>query len=177
VLQRGGATQVVALTLSGGDQPRMALIREIQHNPLSRAVIHVDFQEVLMTEKFQMTIPLTFEGEPPVVRLGDGIMFHGLNEVEVECLPGDLVSTIRVDLRGLEQIDATMHVRDLEVPPGIKVLTNADEVVARVLPAAVAEGEEELEVAVEEAPAEVEVITAQKAEQRRSERPSKEEQE
>ena len=70
-----------------------------------------------------------------------------------------------------------MHDRDLEVPPGIKILTNADEVVARVLPAAVAEEKEELEVAVEEAPAEVEVITAQKAEQRRSERPSKEEQE
>ncbi len=170
VLQHGGATQLIALTLPDSDQPRMSLVREIQHNPITRSVLHIDFLEVVMTEKIQTTIPLVFEGEPSIVRLGDAVVFHGIDEVEVECLPGDLVASIPVDLSGLEQIDATLQVRELQVPPAIKILTDADEVVARLLPARA----EEEEVAPE-ASSEVEVITEQRAEQRRFERPKEEE--
>jgi large subunit ribosomal protein L25 len=177
VLQRGGANQLIALVLPGADQPRMSLVREVQRHTINRAILHVDFQEVVMTEKIQTTIPLVFEGEPAIVRLGDGIMFHGLDEIEVECLPGDLIASFGVDLSGLEQIDATIYVRDLQVPSAIKVLTDPDEVVAKVLPAkAVPEEAVEAKALVEE-PAEVEVIAEQKTGQRRAERPAKEEEE
>jgi large subunit ribosomal protein L25 len=178
VLHSGGASQLVALIMPGADQPRMSLVRDIQRHTTNRTILHVDFQEVVMTEEIQTTIPLVFEGEPAIVRLGDGIMLRGLDEIEVECLPGDLVASIRVDLKGLEEIDATIHVRDLQIPLAIKVLADPDEVVAKILPSKAVEEEEEEAVEEEaEAPAEVAVITEQKAEQRRAERPARAEEE
>jgi large subunit ribosomal protein L25 len=99
-------------------------------------------------------VPLVFVGTAPGVAAG-GILLHNMDEVEIECLPGDLVRHIDVDLSGLKEIDDTIYVKDLTISAAIKVLSNADEVVVKILPLA---KEEVVEVAAEVAPAEVEEI-------------------
>ena len=95
-------------------------------------------------------------------------MLQGISTIEVECLPGDLVDAIEVDLSDLAELDQALYVRDLAIPSGIEVLTDMDEMIVRVVPLA---AEEELEELEEEVPeiAEVEVLTEAQAEDTDSE--------
>ncbi|MFQ6057784.1 MAG: 50S ribosomal protein L25 [Anaerolineae bacterium] len=168
VLREAGANRLIALKIGRARKRRMTLAREIQRDAITQALLHVDFQEVVMTEKITTEVPLLFEGESPVVKRGEGILIHGLEAVEAECLPGDLISAIPVDLSILTEIDQAIHVGDLQVDPAIEILTDAEEIVAKVLPPRVVEKWEEV---VEEEVPEVEVITEAMAEKRRAERP------
>jgi len=107
---------------------------------------------VRMEEKVTTEVPLVFVGESPIVERGEGILFHGLESVEIECLPGDLIQSIEVDLTGLEEIDQALHVRDLKVGPNIEIVTDLEELIVKVLPP-----EEEMVEEVVEVP-EVEVV-------------------
>ncbi|MBI3941952.1 MAG: 50S ribosomal protein L25 [Chloroflexi bacterium] len=166
VLASAGMNQLINLTLDNGDN-HLLLVREVQRSPITHRPLHVDFQVVVMTEKITTDIPLAFKGTSPIIKSGDGQLYIGLNAIEVECLPGNLVPEISVDISGLTEIDASIHVRDLVLPPGMIALTDEDEIVARVLPAVEAGGEEEEEEEAA-ASAEPEVITEAKAQERRA---------
>ncbi len=151
--QARGGTRLITLQVDG--ETHLALIREVQREPIRREILHVDFQAVEMTEKIRVEVPVVFVGVSPAVERGEGILVHGLTHVEIECLPKDLIESITVDLSRLDRVDAAIYVRDLQVPPGITVVSDPDELIALVTaPAA-----EVLEEAVlpAEAP-EVEVI-------------------
>jgi len=110
----------------------------------------------MMTERLTAEVPLEIVGESPVVEQKQGILLQGLSTVEVECLPGNLVDAIEVDLSDLTEVDQALHVRDLAVPAGMKILTDPDEMIVRIVPLEARE-EIEAEEAVPEAE-EVEVI-------------------
>jgi len=141
---------IVTLALDGEDIP--VLLREVQHNVMTDAVIHVDFGEVSLTEKIHVTIPVELFGEPEGVRVGGGILEHLVREVEVECLPGDVVEKFELDTSALE-IGGALAVRDLNISDAYTVHTGLDIQVATVVnPVAEVveeeEGTEEEEVAV-----------------------------
>jgi large subunit ribosomal protein L25 len=150
---QAGMNTLISLKMAGAE-PKMVLIRGLQRNPLKRDVLHVDFYQVAMMEKLTAQVPLVFLGEAPGVAAG-GILLHNIDEVEIECLPGDLLRQIDVDISGLQAIDDAIHVKDLKVSAAIKILRDPDEVVAKILPPA---KEEVAEVVAEVAPAEVEEI-------------------
>jgi len=151
-LTQAGGTRLIALRVGGARKLRMTLAREIQRDPITHALLHADFYEVKMGEKVTTEVPLVFMGESPIVERGEGILFHGLESVEIECLPGDLIQSIEVDLMGLEEIDQALHVRDLKVGPNIEIVTDPEELIVKVLPL-----EEERVEEVAEVP-EVEVV-------------------
>lgn len=151
----GGKNRLISLKIEGEALPTLALPREIQRDALTAAIEHVDFQAVVMTEKLRTTIPLAFVGQSPAVVDGTGQLFHILDAVEVECLPGDLISSIQVDLSGLANVDAAIHVSGLQVPEAIKVLTQGEETIVRVVHVTEMPAEEEAAAAETE---EVEVI-------------------
>lgn len=163
VLSQVGGSQLIGIKIQGQDQPEMALVRDVQRNPIRLNVLHVDLYRVQMTERLTAEIPLEIVGESPVVEQNEGIVLQGISAIEVECLPGDLVDAIEVDLSDLLELDQGIFVRDLAIPSGIDVLTDQDEMVARVVPLVseeVLEEElEELEMAVAPSAEAVEVIT------------------
>ena len=148
---------MIALKIGRSRKRQMALAKEVQWDVISRKPIHVDFYAVIMTEKVTIEVPLVFVGEAPAATQAGAMLLQGLDEVEIECLPGDLVEAIEVDVTELVEMDQTIYVKDLRVPPALDVLTDAEEIVARVAWAAAEEVEEEVVVPV--APEEVEVIT------------------
>lgn len=161
-LARAGEASLVTLRVVGEKEPRMALAREVQREPLTGKLVHVDFYQVVMTEKLTTQVPLAFVGSAPARSLADSMMLEALNEVEVECLPGDLVASIQVPVDSLRTFDDTIHVRDIVAPPGVTILTDPEEMVVKVVPVRV-----EVE-AVEVAPApaaEIEVIGKGKKEE------------
>ncbi len=158
VLQRAGGNQLIRLNVGDGGTPRMVLLREIQREPVSRRLLHVDLYEVIMTERIRTEIPVVFTGASPVVKRGDGLLYHGVESVEVECLPGDLIQHIEVDLSSLIEVDQEITVGDLSLGDKLEILSDPNEVLARVLPVQ----EEVVEEAAPAAEAEVEVISHEK---------------
>ena len=138
-----------------GASPKRVLLREVQHDPVTDTVIHVDFVEISMTRKMKVNIPIELVGAAAGVHEG-GILDHHLRFVEIECLPSDLVESLPVDVTALKIGDA-LRVSDIKLPAGLTVLTPGDMSVASV---ALPREEEEVPAeAAAEGAAEPEVIT------------------
>lgn len=162
VLQQAGGNQLIRLQVGGEEAPRMVLLREVQREPIKRRLLHVDLYEVVMTERIRAEIPVVFTGASPAVRSGQGILHHGLEAVEVECLPGDLIPHIEVSLDQLTEVDQEIRVGDLNLGEKIEILSDPDELIVRVIPV---EAEEVVEGVAPEAEAQVEVIKREKPEE------------
>ena len=145
VLQQAGSTALIYLSVDDASEPRVVLAREIQRDILTGLTMHVDFYEVRLTETVRTMPRLEFVGEAPAVKAGIGVLIHGMNSVEVECLPTELISSIEVDISVLETLDDNILVSDLPVPDSVTIIADPSDVVASVVPARVAEVEEEVE--------------------------------
>lgn len=152
---------LVELEIVDGSQSnsRLALIQEVQHHPLKRELLHVDFHAVSATEKIISEVPIEAFGEALGVRTFGGLLEYSLRSLEVECFPQDLPDIVRVDVTNLN-IGESFHVRDIPLPAGVEALTDGDLTVVSVVASRV--GEEVVETA--EAPAAPEVITEKKGE-------------
>jgi large subunit ribosomal protein L25 len=154
VLPGISSSHLITVDIEG--KKHVTLVREKQRHPVTGTLLHVDFQEVSETEKIRTTVAIELQGESPAVKNYDGIIVSGLEELEVECLPGDLIDQIVVDISVLKEIGDTIYVRDIILPPQIEVLTDSSELVV-VVTAPSIEPEEvvEEEVAVPEIEPEV----------------------
>ena len=115
----------------GKTSSRLALIQEVQHHPLRRDVLHVDFHAVRADEKLHAEIPVEPFGEPAGVKNFGGILEIALHSLEVECLPKDLPELIRIDVSGLN-VGEAIHVKDIALPEGVSVRADGDLTVVRV---------------------------------------------
>jgi large subunit ribosomal protein L25 len=181
VIAKAGRNRLIKLTVDSGDT-RLVLTREVQRNTLTGRIVHVDFQEVSMTEKITTPVSLTLVGTSPAVTRGEGLLIHGIESVEIRVLPTDLIPEIQVDVSVIESLNQSLFVKDLKVDAQIEILTPGDEMVAKVVPvkeeviaieAPVAAGEVELikkvreeEEGEGEAPAAAEVKEAKKEEKK-----------
>jgi large subunit ribosomal protein L25 len=154
---------LLELEIVDGDNKRnsLAMIQEVQHHPIQRQILHVDFHAVSATEKITAEVPIETIGEPVGVKTNGGLLEHNLRDLEVECLPADLPERIEVDVTNLD-INQSIHVKDLKLPPGVEAVTDADLTVVAVSAARV---EEEPTEALGATPAAPEVITAKKPEE------------
>ncbi|MDN5346482.1 MAG: large subunit ribosomal protein [Clostridia bacterium] len=153
ILAREGEGVLLQLRLREDGQVKdyAALLREVQRDPLRGTLLHADFHQISMEEKLRVTVPVVLVGEARGSKEG-GILQHGIREVEVECLPADLPESIEVDVSDLGVGDH-LEVGDLKVPAGVKILTEAEAVVATVVTAGAAEAEAGAEAGGEETPA------------------------
>lgn len=133
IFRQAGSSTLVDLMIDEA-APIKVLINAIQRHPLRQSIVHVDFYQVRMTEKLETDIELEIIGESPAVKEQGGILVRSLDKVKVECLPGDLASSITVDISSLKTFEDRIHVRDLPVPSGITIMDQPDEVVASVTP-------------------------------------------
>lgn len=163
VLRQAGGSRLIAVNT--GSSTQMALAREVQREPITGQILHVDLLAVSMTERIRIEVPLALIGQSPAVKRSEGVLLTGLDSIEIECLPGDLLDRVQVDLSGLEKVGAAIYVRDLQLPGTIKVLTDDDEMIARVTYLAA----EEAPTAAVTEEAEPEVIAKGKAEEEEEE--------
>jgi large subunit ribosomal protein L25 len=124
---RKGA-RVLDLKTDGGVQK--ALINEIQWDHLGIELVHVDFKRVDINERIHITVPIELRGIAPGVTAG-GVLDQPIHALHVECLAISIPQSIRVNIGEL-QLDGSIHVRDLHLPEGVKVLDDADAVVVHV---------------------------------------------
>ena len=123
-----GNTTLVDLTIDGSKAVKV-LIQTVHNEPRTRLPIHVDFYQVNLKEKLHTNIPLVFHGIADAVDALGGTLITVKDEVEVECLPQDLVQEITVDISSLKTFDDVIRISDIVVPAGITILDDADETV------------------------------------------------
>ena len=151
-----GQTALIDLLVDGGRKPYVVLARDIQRDILTSRLQHVDFYQVRLTEKVKTTPRIEVVGESPAVQSGMAVLVQILNQVEVECLPTDLISSIEVDISSLETLDDSISISDLAVPSGVTILADPSDTVVSVVPPRAAlelevEEEEEVELVLGEA--------------------------
>ncbi|HMP57946.1 MAG TPA: 50S ribosomal protein L25 [Gemmatales bacterium] len=143
-----------------GGKSEHCLVQEVQWDHLGKEIQHVDFKRVSADEKVQVTVPVQLRGTSPGVAAG-GVVNLVLHDLHIECLVINIPETLRVNISDL-QLDGAIHIKELVLPEGVKVLGDPDEVVVQCVPKV-----EEAEPAPGEAGAvEPEVITARKPDEK-----------
>ena len=155
VLGRAGGSRLITLKIKGDRRPHITLARDVQRDVISRQLLHVDFQEVVLTETITSQVPINLEGVPPIVSRGEAMINQSLDMIEIEALPTDLIPFITIDISGLEEIDDAVFVRDLDLPGTVTILTDPDEIIVRVGHVTMEREPEEEEALEEEVEAEV----------------------
>jgi len=152
IYSEAGTSSLVDLKID--DNPAIKiLLHEPQMDPVKDIALHADLYKVNMKEKITTEIPLEFIGESLAVKDLEGNLITTKDAVEVECLPNDLISEIKVDISALKTFDDMIYVKNLVVPSTVKILDDPEEMVSQVTPP---RSEEELEAMEQEAAADQE---------------------
>ena len=126
-----GGNVIVALRLDGAAE-KTAIIREVQRDPISHDILHLDFHHISLTEKVTVEVTVHLVGTPDGVKNGGGILEHITRTIEIECLPTQIPQHLEADVTALA-IGDSIHVRDLNVP-NAEILSDPDTTIATVVP-------------------------------------------
>ena len=131
VLQHSASEQIlINLTIEDLNETKLALIQDVQHNPLTGKITHLDFHAIREDEIIHANVPLELIGDALGVKAG-GLLEHLFHTLEIKCLPKDLPDSIQADVSGLE-LNASLHIRELVLPPGVKIVADGNIIVAMV---------------------------------------------
>jgi len=126
-----GVRSIFLLKMSGTDQQRQAMIKDLQIDPISRRIIHIDFVRVMMDEVVRVTVPVHVNGMAKGVKEAGGMLDFQVRDLHVECLPSAIPDAIEVDVSNLE-IHKYIRISDIQVPEGVKILDDPERVVVGV---------------------------------------------
>jgi large subunit ribosomal protein L25 len=162
-LLKAGGSNLIEIIASG--KKHTVLVREVQRNPISRKITHVDFFELDLTQRLRTDVPLQLVGESPAVEGKLGVLITGPTSLHVELLPSQLMDHFAVDISVLTEVGQSIHVRDIKLEEGVIILNDPDELIARITQTAAARADEEVTEGEEEmTSAEPEVVRRHKDE-------------
>jgi large subunit ribosomal protein L25 len=130
VLKEAGESSTITLKTPDGNFD--VLIHDIHKNPVTGTPMHADFIVVDMNKEIEVSVTIEFTGESGAEKGGRGVLVKALHEVQVKALPKDLPHTLEVDLSPLENVDDQITLKDIKLPKGVALVSEADEVVASV---------------------------------------------
>jgi large subunit ribosomal protein L25 len=137
VFEKAGENTIIDLAVENKKFP--VLVHEVQYDPVSDRFAHVDFIHVDMEKEVTTTVKIVCVGICPAVKNMGGILDVLKHEVKIKCLPKDLIHSMEVDISPIVDFHTSIHVKDLKIPPGIKILDNADDTVVTATPIKVEE--------------------------------------
>ncbi len=128
-----GSTQLLTLKVEGENGTRMAIIRDLQFDPVSERLLHVDLQEVSADRAITVRVAVHPVGEAAGVKEEKGILNLATHELEVSCLPTNIPERVDADVSPL-RIGDVLTVAMLRVPEGVRILNDPGQAVATVQP-------------------------------------------
>jgi large subunit ribosomal protein L25 len=138
ILKIAGESSTILLEIKGDETKKEAsqkvdvLIHDMQVDPIRGFPTHVDFLAIDMNKPVEVTIPIEFIGVAPAEKSSLGVLVKVIHEIEVEALPKDLPHNVTVDVSVLDILDAQIHIKDITLPKGVKMITDENEVVALI---------------------------------------------
>lgn len=132
VFEKAGENTIVELSVDGKKYP--VLVYDVQYDPISDAITHVDFMHVDMQKEVTTSVKVVIVGVAPAVKNLGGILDIQKHEIKIKCLPKDLIHSIEVDVSGIVDFHTSVHVKDLKLPSVIKILDNETDTVVTAVP-------------------------------------------
>ena len=126
---KAGGNTIVEVEVNGKDKFN-ALIHNVDYHPVTDTIMHAELINVRMDQEIHTQVPLNFVGIAPAVKEMGGILTTNTMEIEVKCLPKDLIHEVEVDISGLVDFHSFIRIEDLNVPKTVEVLNQPDDVVA-----------------------------------------------
>lgn len=131
IYQEAGESTIIELEIDG--KANNVIIADVQFNPVSGQYAHIDFHKVKMDEAITAPVEIKLVGESKAEKELGGVLIHNISEVEIKCLPGDLISEIEVDVSSLNTFDDVISIADLKVSDKVEIIGHEDtDVVATV---------------------------------------------
>lgn len=137
------AGESTIVELNDGTEDHDVLIHEVQFDPVTDNIIHVDFYAVEKGKKVEVHVPLHFEGISPAEKNLGGILVKVMHEIEIEAMPKDLPHDITIDVSSLDTLESKILAGDIKLPSGVTLVTDPEEVVAAISEAKEEEEESE----------------------------------
>lgn len=132
LLRAHGTHGVLSLRL--GDGKEDVLVHHVQHDAVTRKILHIDFTRVSMSDRILVKVPLKFVGEAAGTKVQGGVFLHLVDVLEVECRASDMVETLDIDISSLAEINATLHAKDVKLPKDFVLKTDPEELIAKIDP-------------------------------------------
>ena len=127
----GGQNNLITLVGGGSLDQSMAIVVDLQRDAIKGTYKHVDLHRINMNEKLRITVPIVLKGTSIGVKEG-GLLDLAHHELHVECLPGDIPDHIEIDITALK-VAHSIHVSEIALPEGVKILDNPKIPVVSVL--------------------------------------------
>ena len=126
------STGVLRIHVGRGSNVETALLSRVTRDPITSAVLHVDFRRVLLDQPVHARVPLHLVGEAPAVKIHGGVLLHLLDSVDIESLPANIPEDVTLDISPLEELNSLLTVADIQLPASVKLLSPASEPVVTV---------------------------------------------
>lgn len=149
VLAQTGRTRLISLKVDEAKKPRNVVVREVQREPRTSELLHVDFYQVSMAEKIRVEVPIVSIGEAPALKLKESFLIQELNSLSVECLPGEIPNRVDIDLTSLTEVGQAIHVKDITLDKEGTILNNPEQLIVKISVRHIEEVEEEVEAPAE----------------------------
>lgn len=150
-----GYNALLHVNVEGEGKPRPVVVKQVDQNPVTRELRHIDFLQVDLTRKITGPVPLQFVGEAPAIKDHGGVLVIHADTVEVEALPADMPVSLEISVESLTDLDSYLYAKDVVTPPGVEVISDDEYLLAAITrPRISAEGDEdEVAEGEQEAPA------------------------
>ena len=132
IVEHAGTSRLVSLSIAGDKGTKNVFVREIQRDVFTKQLIHVDFYQIKKGEKITMSVPIVLVGESPALKGKGRLLIHGIDELHIECMPENVPPQIEIDISVLENVEDTIHVKDLNLGAGITIHAEPDQLIVRV---------------------------------------------
>jgi large subunit ribosomal protein L25 len=124
----------IPITLADGENEVLAFARNVQRHPLTEQILHVDFQVVNKEDEVEIEVPVNLLGESPAVKNLGGILIKLMETIKISSKVDQVPESIDLNIEGIESLEQSLLVSDIEVPDGVKVITDDTFAIARVIP-------------------------------------------
>ncbi len=132
LLHSHGLNTLISLEIAGENSPRPVVVRDVGRHPVTRVPLHLDFYQVDLERTITGSVPIQIVGESPAVRDLGGLLLVGADSVQIEALPADMPNNVAVSIEGLVELDDEITVGDVDLPDTITVLSDPDQMLARI---------------------------------------------
>lgn len=167
---QGGTNVILSIVLDEGDEKETVVVREIQFDPVTHTLLHIDFQRILLDKVAHFSVPTRGAGSSIGVKSG-GILEHHTREFEIRCLPADIPDFIEIDVTNLDVGDS-IRLGEISLPDNIELLSSKDTVVFAVIAPKAVVVEEEVEEGEEGALEEPELVGSKEEKEEEEEQQS-----
>lgn len=133
LISQVGTNIPVSIEVEGQDGEDLCFVRDVQRHPVTEDLLHIDFIRVDVTQTTRAEVPITLAGEAPATRQG-GTLLQPLQSILVEALPMNIPASLDVDVTGMDDFEKAIFVRDVAVGANVTVISDPDDMVARVIP-------------------------------------------